>query len=334
MKVQHNTYAFNAKEQCVIAAISQEADGPFKCVICGQKLSFKNGPIRERYFSHPKESSCNAGNVGMGESKLHKGAKRIVRENINKIQLYECCGYNQCANHTDLWASNLFRNTDVYYAKEEHPLTISNNKYVVDVAVKEKGSEELCAVIEVWHTHRTKVTKANDLYTLFKEKDRGLVVEVSVEDVLQCLETYDVPVWRLQNRLFYTPCKECTTKIERLHHNAQKGQPFAMSHLQRQEAVPLPLPSVMTHFSPPLLQQKKVKEERVTVVVASCSKLVEEEGCYPDSWIPTPLECKHCHRKISQFAATNIFGGLCFDCDCDAAFEKRQGSRTSISLFK
>ena len=36
-----------------------------------------------------------------------------------------------------------------------------------------------------------------------------------------------------------------------------------------------------------------------------------------------PLKCNGpCGKLISQYVHTNFYGGICFDCDCDANFER------------
>lgn len=52
---------------------------------------------------------------------------------------------------------------------------------------------------------------------------------------------------------------------------------------------------------------KTVKERKPADVIAEIKK---------------PIECKTCKKLHFAYSTRNIFGGFCFDCDCDAAFEK------------
>jgi len=203
MIVRHNTYAINTNGHCVIASKTSMEEDPFRCLLCKERLSLRAGVKNRPHFAHLRDSPCVGGGDGSGggESEEHAAAKHLVAENIHKIQIYVTCAYKGCARESDPWEECLFREN--HYVTTEATL----GKYRVDLCVRETGSDNLKAVIEIVHTHQTDTEKVTALYDMF-DQQKKYVVEVRASDVLAYLET-PAPVWRLENTLSHRHCDGC-----------------------------------------------------------------------------------------------------------------------------
>lgn len=203
MKVHHNTYAIDKHNTCVVAKRTTKENQPFTCVVCKEPVFLRAGEKNRHHFAHYSDSACLGKNGGGGgESEEHAAAKRLIKDNLGKIQVYLTCGYNGCSNATDLWEGCLFEE-EHFYVEEEVAL---GEGYRVDVCVKDSKTGEIKAVIEVMHTHATEQKKVTALYSLFKQKK--YVVEVRASEVLLYLE-YDSEIWRLENKLTHHQCDGC-----------------------------------------------------------------------------------------------------------------------------
>lgn len=145
-------------------------------------------------------------NEERGESPIHLNAKKLVRDNIHKIQIYERCSEHRCRNEIVLWDDCLFAHN--HYGVTEVP--VLDNKYIVDVVVKDNDTNEIQALIEIYHIRPKNHEKETALYTIIN--DKKLVVEVMAVDVLKCVDD-DAPVWRLRNRLGLDMCVSCTNDV-------------------------------------------------------------------------------------------------------------------------
>ncbi len=65
----------------------------------------------------------------------------------------------------------------------------------------------------------------------------------------------------------------------------------------------------------------EIKGHGVKIIATRRDKIVKKEYVMPD---PIPVECKICHSFYSPYNPKNIFGGFCFNCDCDAYYEKQK----------
>lgn len=51
MNVQHNTYAINKNEQCVIASKTSKEEAPFRCLLCKDPLILRAGLKNKHHFA-------------------------------------------------------------------------------------------------------------------------------------------------------------------------------------------------------------------------------------------------------------------------------------------
>lgn len=143
-------------------------------------------------------------------------AKRLIRENINKIKIYESCRNKECANKIEIWNNcNNFSDGNKFYAKQDY----AYEKFNIDVAILESGSNSgsPCAIIEILDPSRTKTCDALELYRVFNigvSFNSRDIIAVSSEEVLNGQkETPDANIWLLQNRLNYQTCGDCFLKL-------------------------------------------------------------------------------------------------------------------------
>lgn len=142
-------------------------------------------------------------------------AKRLLRENIDKIVIYECCLNATCVNQKDIWDKGRFSNSSLYYTTEEEKSVslFSGDEFVVDVAVKREGKRSPVAVIEILHPGRTKTTDITSLYRVFNVGvvlNMADIILVEIGDIFSCVESNN---WRLQNRMQHTTCRDCFKKL-------------------------------------------------------------------------------------------------------------------------
>ncbi len=146
----------------------------------------------------------------------HVEAKRLIRENIHKIKIYEGCRNIECGSQNEIWHNcNNFSDRNRFYVKEDYEYS----GFTIDVAILERcpNSDKLCAVIEILDESRTKTRDALELYrffgigTLFNCRD---IIAVSVEEVLRIeKEDPEARIWFLQNHLNYHTCMDCFSKL-------------------------------------------------------------------------------------------------------------------------
>lgn len=140
-------------------------------------------------------------------------ARQLLKDNINKIQIYEGCQNKACTNQNDLWPDCHYADNK-YYAKEEKYF---RGQYLMDVAIFERlnSRKKLVGVIEIWHPDRIKTMDAIDLYRLFMpiSVNRCNIIAVSAEDVLDYREKPNEKIWRLKNQLNYQTCIACFLKL-------------------------------------------------------------------------------------------------------------------------
>ncbi len=149
------------------------------------------------------------------ESTRYAEAKRLLRENIDKIVIYECCLNMNCVNQKDIWEKGRFSNTNLYYTTvdEKSVSLFSGDEIIADVAVKREGKRSPVAVIEILHPDRTKTTDRTGLYSVFNVGmvlNMADIILVEIDDIFLCAESN---TWRLQNRMQYRTCGECFKKL-------------------------------------------------------------------------------------------------------------------------
>lgn len=143
-------------------------------------------------------------------------AKRLIRENINKIKIYECCRNKECVNQIEIWNNcNNFSDGKRFYAKQDYDY----EKFNIDVVILESDSNSgsPCAIIEILDPSRTKTCDTLELYRVFNIgvsfNSRDIIAVTSEEVLNRQQETPDANIWLLQNHLNYQTCKDCFLKL-------------------------------------------------------------------------------------------------------------------------
>ena len=131
------------------------------CLDCGERVVAKKGTRRCHHFSHLSLSQCQ------GESWQHKYCKKLLGDHLDHISFKQACW--RCGEFTYSFKSST--------TKEE----ARHFDCVLDVGVYKEN--ELCAALEVLHTHHTGVIKQSCL-----ANENIPCLEVSTEEVLSKLE--------------------------------------------------------------------------------------------------------------------------------------------------
>lgn len=202
--------------KAVCISQTNKLEGPFECLspACKQELIAKKGEKNAHHFAH-KVGGCGmaygvsdskycgeGGRGGGGESNEHAFCKFWVAENHHSLVLQKHC--SNCSAPVSHHTRRYYKET--YSAVVEYPLL--GGKYVADVALVDKKSKEVKAVIEVFHTHALTSEKYQALLSA------GLAVhEVRTEVVIQAFEAPAL-VYSLKESIpiSSTECSQCKGK--------------------------------------------------------------------------------------------------------------------------
>ncbi len=207
MSAQHRYAKLVSTGQAVDIRKVGKSDGPFKCIDpkCDQEMIAHKGDILTHHFSHKprpdgKSSDCKlVGHTGgSGESSTHIYFKRYLSGCVRNITFArKCVG---CGRET-----RKHRFPSNCRAVLEHPITIQERKYVLDVAILDGRDSKVIGALEVRHYHALPAQKITDLQTEF-----GLSVhELSTQDLEthESNPTINVPDLLADRREWCTVCK-------------------------------------------------------------------------------------------------------------------------------
>lgn len=284
---------------------SYNGEKDLTCYECGGALSYKRGHNRTKkedgvtypvraHFFHRGESTCS------GESVQHLLAKDIVANQTRFDFYHQCVTCNQ--------ESLVMFGIDIGITKMEYRWRDPNNTlFFPDVAcLNESG--KIQGAIEIHHTHpipTEKIQAFNNAHITWVEVDAAHIIEQfeakkTVALVQRCS-------FKAGNQCGVCEEKE-KAKNERLVRVASIKREQAKRRAEEDDA--------RAHESMIIADEKPV-----SVVREQTESL-------------KPLYCDRCKRYYNQFSHTNIFGGFCFDCDCDRAHDAYVASLRKDTFVK
>lgn len=153
-------YAIDRETGLVVHARNAFSTKKYLCLDCGQSLSPRSGPIRQKHFFHPPTSRKGCS----GESTIHKAAKTLLAQQL-KRELVDCgkifierkCGGLQkaCANGSFVKETiNVENWTDVL-------VEVAVEAFRLDVAIVNES--DVVFGFEVFHRHAVPSEKAAEL---------------------------------------------------------------------------------------------------------------------------------------------------------------------------
>ena len=140
----------------------------YTCPECGEPLIARTGKVNTWHFAHKSLSKCKFGlsNESIGESPIHRYAKRIIKESA----------YVAAPKTYDGTKRHIFLKS----TKEEY----SSGERVVDVLAISKENEEIA--IEIFYKHKVDEQKIQDLKNRF-----FIVMEIKIPDNLEDLSNIE-----------------------------------------------------------------------------------------------------------------------------------------------
>jgi hypothetical protein len=190
-------YAFD-KNKDLIKINNTIKNNEYFCIDCNNTLIQKKGKIKRWHFSH-KGVNLNCSN----ESNSHKLAKEYIKENLNKIKIYNCC-INNCQNCLEL-------NND-YECKIEYPM----DKYRIDIMVYNNNTK---IAIEVFN--KSKVS--NEKIDYFIKKNMQLI-EINCNDIITKVEKKENLFFKNVNN--FNCCTEHMKIIQNTYQNFNHTSDF------------------------------------------------------------------------------------------------------------
>jgi hypothetical protein len=124
----------------------------YKCPSCNKDIILKDGPIRERYFSHLKSDNPCVYYNNPCESQIHKNSKLFLKSLIEKetdIKITKKC--NKC-NTIDL--IDLPKINNDFEVIIEYPFIYNGKQKYADLCILNKNTNKMI-ILEIFHTHQT-----------------------------------------------------------------------------------------------------------------------------------------------------------------------------------
>jgi len=125
----------------------------YKCPDCEKNVMFKKGKIRRPHFAHyPSDTNCNYYNRP-SESPEHYQAKHLMKELVEskRIEFERVC--NRCRETKTFMIPGLNNERE---CKTEHSFKLDGLQKYADTALIKKETEDIIAIFEIYHTHKTK----------------------------------------------------------------------------------------------------------------------------------------------------------------------------------
>lgn len=176
--------AYNALNRLRLASETDNSEGPFHCVECGDEMVLQQGMKYAWRFAH----NATGGDGGDGELYEHCYAKRLISSSIRRWTFTDNC---TCCN-THMQTHRFSQ------AKED----MSFDEFRLDVTAFDDDGN-CVAAIEIFRTHRIGPDKRARL----EHKDLA-VIEVTATDIIKAAEAEDFLVRSICTRI----CDGCVSR--------------------------------------------------------------------------------------------------------------------------
>lgn len=124
----------------------------YKCPSCDKDIILKDGPIRERHFSHLKSDNPCVYYNNPTETDIHKNSKLFLKSLIEKeidIKIIKTCTKCNTIDLIDL--PKIDDNSEVII---EHPFMYNGKQKYADLCIINKNTNKMI-ILEIFHTHQT-----------------------------------------------------------------------------------------------------------------------------------------------------------------------------------